>query len=201
VLGSNCDGGSLEQKDNDVLMQGDGGSIEQKDNNVFIEDDMTTKKSQDSQPASASEIATTDSVGAPKFLSAPIMRYLREISDAEAWQALITEYFAFEKGGYPVGVYKLRLFLFLVINGVCTRNLAPINVLNKSEYGSSVISTKNMIPLPSSSMTMNPSSAVGGLPCSLLGVFSRIDSIAEKCLPMKPGLIYRRVAHRGSTLP
>ena len=44
-------------------------------------------------------------------------------------------------------------------------------------------------------MTMNPSSAVGGLPCSLLGVFSQVDSIAEKCLPMKPGITYGKAAH------
>lgn len=69
------------------------------------------KESQDSQPASASDIAT-DFEGAPKFLSAPIIRYLREISDAEAWQALITEYFAFEKGNYPAGVLKSRLSYF-----------------------------------------------------------------------------------------
>jgi len=65
-----------------------------------------------SQESQASETATTDSDGAPKFLSAPIIRYLREISDAEAWQALITEYFAFEKGGYPAGVLKLHLSYF-----------------------------------------------------------------------------------------
>lgn len=68
------------------------------------------KKSEDSQPASAS--ATTDPEGAPKFLSAPIIRYLHEISDAEAWQALITGYFAFKKGGYPAGVLNLRLSYF-----------------------------------------------------------------------------------------
>ena len=44
-------------------------------------------------------------------------------------------------------------------------------------------------------MTMNPSSAVGGLPCSLLGVFSQVDSIVEKCLPMKPGITYGKAAH------
>ena len=79
-----------------------------------MQDDTITRKSQNSRPASASEIATTanDSEGAPKFLSAPIVRYLREISDAEAWQALITEYFAFEKGGYPAGVLNLHLSYF-----------------------------------------------------------------------------------------
>jgi hypothetical protein len=71
--------------------------------------DTITKTSQDSQ---ASEI---DSEGTPKFLSAPIVRYLREISDAEAWQALITEYFAFEKGGCPAGVLKLCFSYFFLL--------------------------------------------------------------------------------------
>ena len=69
-----------------------------------------------SQESQASETATTDSDGAPKFLSAPIIRYLHEISDAEAWQALIMEYFAFEKGGYPAGVLKLHLSYFFQLS-------------------------------------------------------------------------------------
>jgi hypothetical protein len=84
--------------------------VNERDSDMLMKDVTTAQDGNNGnhsltqQPTSAD--TSTDSQGAPKFLSAQIIRYLREISDAAAWQTLITEYITFEKGDYPTGVLK-----------------------------------------------------------------------------------------------